>query len=156
MTAVAMDCELGAWLERMHARWLDEVVGVIDTGRASDAGIWARWGAVRYLDTNFAPRLRRERQAIEAVRPRLLQAQTSTLWVLAELLDQLRQELDRAVALHQTGEEFSRVAVKFLRALGCWCRESELALRHVRWTALPEDARDRFALISEDAPAIGA
>jgi hypothetical protein len=151
MTAATMDATVGSWLERRHARWLEEVVGTLDAARAGDAGIWVRWGAVRYLDTAFAARLQREREAIEAIRPRLLQAQSSTLWALAELLEQLRHELDRAVALHWNGEEFSRVTVKFLRALGCWCRESERALSHTHWPTLTEGAREKFRLITDDA-----
>lgn len=150
MTATTLDTTLGAWLERRHTRWLEEVVGAVDAARASDAGIWMRWGAVRYLDTAFAARLRREREAIESIRPRLLQSHTSNLWALAELLDQLRHELDRAVALHWNGDEFSRVALKFLRALGCWCRESERALSHTHWSTLSETAREKFRLISND------
>jgi hypothetical protein len=147
---------LGPWLEEVHGAWMQEVLGVIDGARASDGGIWVRWGAVRYLNSTFAGRLQRSRAALERLRPHLADDAAARLWAVGELLDQLRAQLDRVVALHQTGDEFSTVAVKLLRALGCWCREVEQALGAVQWNALPQAAQAEVTRLSEEEPAIGA
>ncbi|HUF36328.1 MAG TPA: hypothetical protein VMN37_10285 [Gemmatimonadales bacterium] len=147
---------LRPWLEEVHGAWMQEVLGVIDAARATGAGIWVRWGAVRYLDGSFAGRLQRSRGALERLRPHLAADAAARLWAVGELLDQLRYQLDRVVALHQTGDEFSALAVKFLRALGCWCREVEQALGGIEWTALPHAARAEVERLGEEEQAIGA
>jgi hypothetical protein len=147
---------LRPWLEQVHGAWMQEVLGVIDTARATDAGVWVRWGAVRYLDSSFAGRLQQSRAALERLRPHLAGDAAARLWAVGELLDQLRSQLDRTVALHQSSDDFSAVAVKFLRALGCWCREVEQALGTVEWTALPGPARTEVSRLSGEEQAIGA
>ncbi len=143
------------WLEQVHAAWMKEVLGVIDTARASGGGIWVRWGAVRYLDRTFAARLHRSRAVLDRLRPYLPSDAAARLWAVGELLDQLRAQLDRAVALHQTGDEFSLTAVKFLRALGCWCREVEQSLGALEWRALPRTAQADVLRLGEAEPEIG-
>lgn len=147
---------LGAWLEEIHSAWMQEVLAVIDAARATDAGIWVRWGAVRYIDSTFSERLRTARHALERLRPYYADHSASRLWAVGELLDQLRAHLDRIVALHQTGEEFSTEAVKFLRALGCWCREVEQALGGLEWEALPPSARAELVRLAGEEQKIGA
>jgi hypothetical protein len=147
---------LRAWLEEVHSAWMQEVLAVIDAARATDAGIWVRWGAVRYVDSTFAERLRTARSVMERLRPYYADDTASRLWAVGELLDQLRGHLDRMVALHQTGVEFSAEAVKFLRALGCWCREVEQALGTVEWEALPPAARAELARLAGEEQKIGA
>jgi hypothetical protein len=144
------------WLEEAHGTWMQEVLGVIDGARATDAGIWVRWGAVRYLDTTFAGRLQSARNALERLRPHFADDAAARLWAVGELLEQLRAQLDRVVALHQSGDEFSSVAVKFLRALGCWCREVEQSLGELEWQALPQAAQAEVTRLAGEEQALGA
>jgi hypothetical protein len=150
------DRTLRPWLEEMHGAWMQEVLGVIDAARATDAGVWVRWGAVRYLDSTFSGRLRQSRAALERLRPYLAGDAAARLWAVGELLDQLRAQLDRAVALHQSSDDFSAVAVKFLRALGCWCREVEQGLGALEWKALSQSAQADVARLSGEEQAVGA
>jgi hypothetical protein len=150
------DRTLRPWLEEKHGAWMQDVLGVIDAARATDAGVWVRWGAVRYLDSSFAGRLHQSRAALERLRPHLADDAAARLWAVGELLDQLRSQLDRTVALHQSSDDFSAVAVKFLRAMGCWCREVEQALGALEWKALPESAQVEVARLSGEEQAIGA
>jgi len=115
-----------------------------------------RWGAVRYIDSSFADRLRVARAALERLRPHYADDSASRLWAVGELLDQLRAQLDRMVALHQTGDEFSSEAVKFLRALGCWCREVEHALGPLEWQTLPQAAQAEVVRLAGEEQKIGA
>lgn len=150
---------LRPWLEGVHGAWMQEVLGVIDGARATDAGVWVRWGAVRYLDSTFAGRLQHARAALERLRPHYPDEAAARLWAVGELLDQLRGQLDRVVALHQSGDEFSSVAVKFLRALGCWCREVEQASGSLEWRSLPQAAQAevlRLAGLAGEESARGA
>lgn len=147
---------LRPWLEGVHGTWMQEVLAVIDAARASDAGVWVRWGAVRYLDSTFAGRLRQSRAALDRLRPHLADDSAARLWAVGELLDQLRAQLDRVVAMHQNGDDFSAVAVKFLRALGCWCREVEQALGALEWQALPQAAQAEVTRLTGEEQAIGS
>lgn len=147
---------LRPWLEQLHGAWMQEVLGVIDAARATGAGVWVRWGAVRYLDSTFAGRIQQSRAALERLRPHLVGEASGRLWAVGELLEQLRSQIDRTVALHQSSDEFSAVAVKFLRALGCWCREVEQALGPVELHALPDPARLEVARLGGEEQAIGA
>ncbi len=157
MTAVAQragaappqEPPLRLWLAEVHGAWMQEVLGVLDGARSADADIWERWAAVRHLNGVFAQRLQQSRAALERLRPHLADDAASRLWAIGELLDQLRAQLDRTVALHQSAEEFSTVAVKFLRALGCWCREVEQSLGEAEWEALPQAARAEVRRLSD-------
>jgi hypothetical protein len=135
---------------------MQEVLAVIDAARATDAGIWVRWGAVRYIDSTFAERIRVARAALARLRPHYPDDTASRLWAVGELLDQLRSHLDRMVSLHQTGEEFSTEAVKFLRALGCWCREVEQALGTLEWQDLSPQAQADVVRLAGEEQKIGA
>jgi hypothetical protein len=146
---------LGPWLEQVHGEWMQEVLGVIDGARSTDAGIWVRWGAVRYLNITFAERLRESRLALERLRPHMADEAAGRLWATGELLEQLRAQLDRTVALHRSVEEFSAIAVKFLRALGCWCREVEQAIGQLEWNALNPTAQGQAARLAGDVERAG-
>ena len=150
------DRTLRPWLLQVHGVWMQEVLGVLDAARATDAGVWVRWGAVRYLDGPFAGRMQQSRAALERLRPFLPDNAAGRLWAVGELLDQLRSQLDRVVALHQPSDDFSAVAVKFLRALGCWCREVEGAVGALDWDALPPVAQTQVVRLSGEGQAIGA
>src|SRR5688500_14601080 len=94
-------------LEAAHGAWMQEVLVVLDAAGATDAGIWVRWGAVRYLNGTFARRLGAVRGTLERMRrPCYGDEAAARLWAVGELLDQLRMQLDRSVALHQRSEEF--------------------------------------------------
>jgi hypothetical protein len=147
---------LRPWLEEVNAAWMQEVLGVLDAARAADAGVWVRWGAVRYLDGTFAGRLQQSRGALERLRRHISDESAARLWAMGELLDQLRSQLDRVVALHQSSDDFSLMAVKFLRALGCWCREVECALGSFDRSALPPAAQTEVARLGGEGQAIGA
>ena len=129
------------WLLDVHGAWMQEVLAVVDAARGADAGIWVRWGAVRYLDGAFGTRLRLSRVVLDRLRPFYPDQAAARLWAAGELMDQLRQQLDRSVSLHQSAAEFGTLAVKLLRALGCWCREVEDALGPLDWDALPRGAQ---------------
>ena len=147
------DGQMRPWLEELHGAWMQEVLGVIDAARATDAGIWVRWGAVRYLNDSFARRLRTVRGTLERLRPCYADEAAARLWAVGELLEQLRMQLDRSVALHQTSDEFGTLAVKFLRALGCWCREVEQGLGGLEWDQLPRPAQSELMRLGrEEAP----
>ena len=135
-------------LEEIHGAWMHEVLAVLDAGRVSGAGIWVRWAAVRYLNDVFVKRLQRTRGALDRLRPWCSDRAAARLWAVGELLEQLRLQLERSVALHQSADEFGTLAVKLLRALGCWCREVEEALGPLEWESLPRSGRveiDRLA-----------
>lgn len=141
---------LRPWLEQVHGAWMHDVLGVLDAARSTDAGIWARWAAVRYLESTFSARLETSRGALERLRRYLPADASARLWAAGELLELLRLQLDRTVALHQGGDEFSHGVVKFLRALGCWCREVEQALGALEWNALSPAAQQEVQRLSPE------
>ena len=61
-----------------------------------------RWGAICYLNDAFAKRLREVRAAVDRLRPFYSDEAATRLWATGELMDQLRLQLDRSVALHRS------------------------------------------------------
>ena len=49
-------------LAREHREWIKQVMAALEPAQRPDAGVWARWEALRYLPTTFASRLDRERR----------------------------------------------------------------------------------------------
>src|SRR5512146_1876445 len=107
-------------LEREHRQWIEEVMGALEPAQRPDAGVWARWDALRYLQTTFSARLDRERRMVQGVMPVLDDVQRETLWALGELLDALRQQLDHLSGLCQRAEQFSAVTGRIVTALRHW------------------------------------
>jgi hypothetical protein len=153
---VEVDAPIIGILRTIHASWLQEVRGVLNPARSADAGVWVRWTANRYIQTDLAHRLDLEREAITAARGLLTGDRQTHLWALGELLDSLRRYLDQAVGICQRAEEFSTVMLKLLRALGHWCDGVEDAVGQARWSDLPPASRRVFKALSQEASADGA
>ena len=153
---VEVDAPIIGILRTIHASWLQEVRSVLNPARSADAGVWVRWRANRYIQTDLASRLDLEREAITAARGLLTGDQQSNLWALGELHDSLRRYLDQAVGICQRTEEFSTVTLKLLRALGHWCDGVEDAVGQARWRDLPPASRRVFKALAQEASADGA
>jgi hypothetical protein len=132
-------------LERGHRQWIEEVMGALEPTQRPDAGVWARWDALRYLQTTFSARLDRERRMVEGVMPALDDVQRETLWALGELLDALRQQLDHLIGLCQRAEQFAMVTGRIVTALRHWCRAVEDNLGPLPDSALPPASRGALA-----------
>src|SRR5215208_4638266 len=65
--------------EREHLQWIQEVTAVIEPASRPDAGVWARWNALRYLQTTFPERLDQERRLIEGMAGHLTDDQREIL-----------------------------------------------------------------------------
>jgi hypothetical protein len=115
-------------LEREHLQWIQEVIAVVEPASRSDAGVWARWSALRYLQTTFPERLERERRLVEGMSADLTDDQREILWALAELLDALRLQLDHLIGLCHQAPQFALVTGKILTTLQHWCRAVEAGL----------------------------
>jgi hypothetical protein len=136
-------------LEHEHREWIEEVMAALEPTRRPGAGVWARWDALRYLQTTFATRLDRERRMVEGVMPALDDTQRETLWALGELLHALRQQLDHLIGLCQRAEQFTTVTERIVTALGHWCRAVEDAIGPLTMSAIPARSRE---LLAELAP----
>ena len=132
-------------LEREHRQWIEEVMGALEPAQRPGAGVWARWDALRYLQTTFSARLDRERRMVEGVMPALDDVQRETLWALGELLDALRQQLDHLIGLCQRAEQFSAVTGRIVTALRHWCRAVEDGVGPLSPAAMPSESRDTLA-----------
>lgn len=132
-------------LEREHRQWIEEVMGALEPAQRPDAGVWARWDALRYLQTTFSARLDRERRMVDAVMPALGDAQRETLWALGELLDALRQQLDHLIGLCQRAEQFSTVTGRIVTALRHWCRAVEDDIGPLSPAVIPAHLREALA-----------
>lgn len=143
-------------LEREHRQWIEEVMGALEPAQRPDAGVWARWDALRYLQTTFSARLDRERRMVEAVLPALDDVQRETLWALGELLDALRQQLDHLIGLCQRAEQFSTVTGRIVTALRHWCRAVEDDIGPLSATAIPAHSRAALAELAPESVMSGA
>jgi hypothetical protein len=129
-------------LERRHERWLKEVAEALGPARRPEAGTWARWHALRYLETTFPERVERERRVVQAVAARLTDPQRAELWALGEVLDLLPAYLGRLVGLCHRAQEFAALTGRLQDALDRWCRAVESDLGRIPVSALPEELRE--------------
>ena len=141
-------------LEREHRQWIQEVTAILEPAERPDAGVWARWNALRYLQTTFPARLAKERQLVEGVAPDLTDEQREILWALGELLDALRQHLDHLIGLCHRADEFSARTGKILTALRHWCRAVEDDLGPLAIGVMPRQSSGVLAELAPEAAAI--
>ncbi|HET6577369.1 MAG TPA: hypothetical protein VFG66_03555 [Gemmatimonadales bacterium] len=128
-------------LQREHASWLEEVAEALGPAQRAEAGPWARWNALRYLETTFPERVERERRMVQEVPARLTGPQRATLWALGELLDLLPTYIGHQVGLCHRAEEFSALTGRLQAALGRWCRAVEEDLGPLPASELQEALR---------------
>ncbi len=143
-------------LEREHRQWIQEVVAVVEPASRPDAGVWARWNALRYLQTTFPQRLDQERRLVEGMAADLTDDQREILWALAELLDALRLQLDHLIGLCHQAPQFAQVTGRILATLRHWCRAVEDALGPRPIAVMPRPSREVLALIDPEFAAVGA
>ena len=142
---------LRPWLEREHEHWLAEVAEALGPAQRPEAGPWARWSALRYLETTFPERVERERQMVEVLAARLTEPQRARLWALGELLDVLPDYLGHLVGLCHRAAEFAALTGRLQATLGRWCRALEEDLGPLPASALPAKLRGAVAP-SEEVP----
>jgi hypothetical protein len=141
------DSRLGPPLGEMHRQWLQELRAKVERTKAKDRDIWARWEAVRYVDTVFSGRFDRERTAINRL------ADSAQLWVSAELVSNLRWQLRNSVGLCHHGTQFSILMDKLIRAVAYWFAAVEDIAGPIKWADLSHEARQDLAGLGlETAP----
>lgn len=133
-------------LQREHASWLEEVAEALGPAQGADAGPWARWNALRYLESTFPERVERERRMVQEVAARLTDPQRARLWALGELLDLLPAYIGHQVGLCHRAGEFSALTGRLQAALGRWCRAVEEDLGPLPASALPDGLREDRAV----------
>jgi hypothetical protein len=132
-------------LEREHRQWIQEVVTALEPASRPDAGTWARWNALRYLQTTFPARLDKERRMVSGMDADLTEEHREILWALGELLDALRQQLDHLIGLCHHAEQFSQVTGKIVTTLHRWCRAVEEGLGPLSVAIMPRQSREVLA-----------
>ena len=143
-------------LEREHRQWIQDVVAVLEPASRLDAGTWARWSALRYLQTTFPARLDQERRLVEGMAADLTDDQREILWALAELLDALRLQLDHLIGLCHQAPQFALVTGKILTTLRHWCRAVEDGLGPHAITVMPRRSREVLARLDPEFETVGA
>ena len=150
------DQQLLGHLREVHAPWLRVVRGVLKAARPADAGMWARWSAIRYVNTVFSIRFERERAAVDGLHQELEGSQRSRLWAAAELIAALRWQLDHLVGACHHAAEFATVTLKLEGAIEHWCREVEDALGQLTWGEVADEAGRLLVLLADEAAHHGA
>jgi hypothetical protein len=143
-------------LEQIHAPWLDEVTAMLEPAQHDEAGIWTRWTFIRYLNTTFAQRLAREREALAGVPKHLTDSEATTLWALGELLDLECKHLHHLVGLCQHGTEFTAFAKQFVETLEQWCHAIEGDVGRVSWSEIPEPFQELLIRLTHESTAHAA
>jgi hypothetical protein len=138
---------LGPQLRELHRTWLQELRARTEKTKTKDRGIWARWEAIRYVDTVFSGQFERERRAINQL------AETPLLWMAGELVSSLRGQLRNGVGLCHRESEFSLLIDKLVRAVEYWFTTVEDVVGPITWADLsPEARRELGSLGIETAP----
>jgi hypothetical protein len=128
-------------LERQHATWRAEVAAALGPAQRSEAGPWARWSALRYLEGAFPAQVARERRMVESVAAKLSDDERDHLWALGELLDVLPAYLSHLVGLCHRASEYTDVTSRILTVLDRWCHGVEDALGPLPVGTLPAKLR---------------
>jgi hypothetical protein len=142
-------------LRDSHWEWRKEVENALAQVRTPEAGVWARWAAVRYLMDQFLPRLERETHILTGMADQLPAAQSGHIWALGELLEFLCHHLCELGTMPQCGPAFADGVTKLLRALHFWCAEVDEAIKTVEQDELgPEATRDFDTLLEPGVEAL--
>jgi hypothetical protein len=144
-----------AALEREHRQWIDEVVAALAPAKAPDAGPWARWNALRYLQTTLPAHLDRERRLVQGLAAELTDDQQETVWALGELLEAQRAQLGHLIGLCHRAEQFATVTGKIVTALRHWCRAVENDLGPLMVEAMPRRSREVLARLAPETVGVG-
>ena len=147
LTVGGSEWQLLPALQEIHGSWLQEVRKLLDSARRPDAGIHCRWRTVRYLTFIVSPRFEIERGGLETLGQMIKPDPAAQLWGAAELMATLGWQLDHEIGLCHRAGEFSVLTYKFEKAMVHWCRAVEDALGRLSWIEMPEQARQRFALL---------
>ena len=143
-------------LQREHRQWIQDVVAALEPASRPDAGTWARWNALRYLQTAFPARLDKERRLVDGMHADLTEEQRAILWALGELLDALRQQLDHLIGLCHHADQFSLVTGKIVKTLHHWCRAVEDGLGPLSIAIMPRQSREALAQLDPEFATIKA
>lgn len=144
-----IDTRLRSLLAELHAHLREELDGVLPTACDPDAGIWARWAAVKVFEDELRPGLQAERELVDAVGSRLSRAQAEHLWVTGELLAALELRLGELGRMPRTCPEFISSAAGYRRAFDYWCRDVEAFVGPLPTAAVPAELLARLELLQE-------
>ena len=137
-------------LQRLHDAWLEDVRAEVGPALAPAATAWERFTAVRYLDTVFQLRLRRETEAVQAVSYVTSPTRGTTLLATALLLDLLRVEVGELSQSPASQQLVPPMLRAFVQQLEHWCADVEMTLGWIRRDTLSPEQLERFLSVSED------
>jgi hypothetical protein len=137
-------------LRRLHDDWLGEVRAEVGAALVPLATPWERFAAVRYLDTVFQLRLRRESDAVDAVAYVAAPRHGTALLATAQMLDLLRVEIGELSQSASSQQLVPTLLHAFVQQLEHWCADVEVALGWIRRDTLAPEALDKFLCVSDD------
>jgi anaerobic selenocysteine-containing dehydrogenase len=125
---------LGNTFTVTHDHWMTDADRFLLPVTSADATFWERWGAMRYLNEHLRGQFQLEWQLLEQLRAFLPGEMRERLWMQAERLERLFEELGRLGRQRESAREVAHTARKVLEALRLWYAEIELAAGGIRWT----------------------
>ena len=136
-------------LRQLHDTWLADVRAEVGPALRPNATPWERFAAVRYLDTTFRLRLRRESDAVEAVAYVAAPRHGTTLLATAQMLDLLRVEIGELSQSTVSQQLVPPLLHAFVQQLEHWCADIEVMLGWIRRDTLAPETLDKFLYVSE-------
>jgi hypothetical protein len=143
-------------LAREHTAWRVEVAAALGPAQQVNAGPWARWNALRYLQGAFSARVTKERQLVQVMGAHMTAPDQDRLWALGELLELLPIHLGHLVGLCHRAREFSEVTARIATALDCWCQAVEETLGPMPVCGLPENMLTEFGVSRLESKTAGS
>jgi hypothetical protein len=126
----------------------------VERAKEQDRDIWARWNAVRYIDTTFSGRFDRERLAIQRLEHTVTAADADRLWATGELVAALRWRLRNTVGLCHHEAEFAVLGSTLLRAVECWFAAVETTVGTLPWDDVPAQVREALTFLGNGKPPV--
>ena len=148
---MSRDPSLQPLLRSLHEQLRGELNAAFDSACDPAAGVWDRWAAVRFLETELRPFLVAERDVVQAVGERVSAAVAEQLWAAGELLSVLAARVCELGRLAQGGVEFLQTAEKCRLAFGYWCGNVETFIAPIERSAAPSLVLARLQHMEERA-----
>ena len=130
---------LGTTFTVTHDHWMTDADRFLGPVTSADATFWQRWGAMRYLDEQLSVQFQLERGLLEQLRAFLPAEMRERLWMQADRLERLFDDLTRLGRQRESAREVAHTARLVLEALRLWYAEIELAAGGIQWTSVNQE-----------------
>jgi hypothetical protein len=125
--------------------WLDQASAWLAPAMEPEADFWDGWGAVRYLDDQFARLYRLQDAFVKAILTRISPSDALQLKQKTTELKAARRKLDRVGRRKGMAQAVAAACALFLGLFEAWLEEIQRLMQGVTRAELPPPAQEALA-----------